>query len=337
MTQKDFCLNLISEMPVITVIVPVYNSERYLSKCIESILAQTYPDFELILINDGSSDASLDICSEHAKKDSRIIIIDKANGGVSSARNEGIRNASGEWITFIDSDDWVDANYLEELYLIAKKTNVDLISTGIRYIYSELNSEDLRLQPTNYNLSDPSDFLSAFSQDLVTSPVAKLYRTNIILNNDIIFPLGVNSGEDRAFNLNYLQHCKNTASDSFVGYNYRKGVSESLSSLLKCNEIKINVQYWNDLYHIFNEKDFLTCATREYLVRRLYNIIVDYILCPRYKKIYLSKEIPNINWGFLKENDKYIKSPIYLKVLIFHHLFSLLRIIYFYKKWKEQG
>ena len=103
-------------MPKISVIVPVYNVEKYLHRCVDSILAQTFTDFELLLINDGSKDSSGVICDEYAAKDSRVLVFHKENGGVSSARNMGLDNAKGEWISFVDSDDWVEKEYLETLY-----------------------------------------------------------------------------------------------------------------------------------------------------------------------------------------------------------------------------
>ena len=102
-------------MPKVSIIVPVYNTEEYLSECIESILDQSFTDFELLLINDGSIDKSGKICDEYAKKDSRIVVIHKENGGVSSARNKGIEIAQGEWISFIDADDWITPLYLSDL------------------------------------------------------------------------------------------------------------------------------------------------------------------------------------------------------------------------------
>lgn len=103
-------------IPQISVIVPVYNVEKYLSRCIESILSQTFTDFELLLIDDGSTDRSGEICDEYAKKDTRIRVFHTKNRGVSAARNLGLDNAKGEWISFVDSDDWVENDYLKSLF-----------------------------------------------------------------------------------------------------------------------------------------------------------------------------------------------------------------------------
>ena len=98
---------------LISVIVPVYNAEKYLCRCIDSILAQTYKDFELLLIDDGSKDSSGAICDEYAAKDSRVRVFHKENGGVGFARNVGLDHAQGDWVTFVDSDDWVDVCWLQ--------------------------------------------------------------------------------------------------------------------------------------------------------------------------------------------------------------------------------
>ncbi len=118
----------------ITVIVPVYNVENYLRQCLDSIMGQTYQNFECLLINDGSPDYSADICSEYVFKDSRFRYFEKENGGVSSARNLGIEHSKGEYITFIDSDDWVDSDYLEILYNALIDENADIsVSTYKRF------------------------------------------------------------------------------------------------------------------------------------------------------------------------------------------------------------
>ena len=125
-----------SYTPKISVIVPVYNVEKYLSRCIDSILAQTFTDFELLLIDDGSKDKSGEICDEYANKDNHVKVFHKENGGVSSARNLGLDNAQGEWITFVDSDDFVNSDWLS---YYAKSFDVDLIVQGYQVIEADLS------------------------------------------------------------------------------------------------------------------------------------------------------------------------------------------------------
>ena len=113
-----------NQCPKISIIVPIYKTEQYLQRCIDSILAQTFTNFELLLIEDGSPDNSGKICDKYALKDSRIKVYHKENGGVSSARNLGLDHATGEWITFCDSDDWVNKDWLE---LFILNSNTDMV------------------------------------------------------------------------------------------------------------------------------------------------------------------------------------------------------------------
>lgn len=119
-------------MPEISVIVPVYKAEQYLERCVKSILEQTYQNFELILVDDGSPDGSPILCDKWAEKDSRVHVIHKKNGGASSARNAGLKIAKGNWIAFADSDDWLDKAALKTLYDLAKKYNVPMAIGGMR-------------------------------------------------------------------------------------------------------------------------------------------------------------------------------------------------------------
>ena len=122
---------------IISIIVPIYNSEKYLERCINSILNQTYTNFELILINDGSKDSSLKICRKYASKDNRIVVIDKENEGVSIARNMGIQRAKGELISFVDADDYIEKTFLEDMLNIMSKYNVDYVTCGYNRVYDD--------------------------------------------------------------------------------------------------------------------------------------------------------------------------------------------------------
>lgn len=132
---------------MISIIVPVYNIEKYLQRCIESILAQKFVDFELLLIDDGSKDKSGDICDNFALKDKRIKVFHKENGGVSSARNLGIAKAQGEWITFIDSDDWVSEDYLSSF-----STDCDLCVQGYYCGENAIRYDEIFIDPQIRNL-----------------------------------------------------------------------------------------------------------------------------------------------------------------------------------------
>ena len=176
-------------MPLISVIVPVYKVEAYLSRCIDSILAQTFTDFELILVDDGSPDNCGKICDEYAQKDNRIQVIHKENGGLSSARNAGIdwvfANSNSQWFTFIDSDDWIHPKYLERLLSGANSTNTDICVC--EYTETSDFSAFETLNNVNTQILTPEEF---FVNHHVTSVIAccKLYKKRCF--ESIRYPLG---------------------------------------------------------------------------------------------------------------------------------------------------
>ncbi|MCS2957907.1 glycosyltransferase [Bacteroides salyersiae] len=132
-------------IPLFSIIIPVYKVEQYLPECIDSIIKQTFTNFELLLIDDGSPDRSAEICDAYALKDNRIHVFHEKNGGVSFARNIGLDNAQGKWITFIDSDDWVEKDYLEKIYAEVVSFNADLIVWSIVHRYANYSSlKDIR-------------------------------------------------------------------------------------------------------------------------------------------------------------------------------------------------
>ena len=163
-------------MPKVSVIIPVYNVEKYLPQCIDSILAQTFTDFELILVNDGSKDCSGNICDEYAQKDSRIVVIHKENGGASSARNRGLDIAKGEWISFIDSDDYVTPNYLSNLISEAQANCASLVIQG--HIYQKKGSET-SATPTIPLIPAPSSvWMRPMTRPIPPSPASRAARAS---------------------------------------------------------------------------------------------------------------------------------------------------------------
>lgn len=217
-----------NKSPKISVIVPVYNSEKYLPKCIDSILSQTYTDFELILVNDGSKDGSGDICDEYAQKDTRVRVFHKENGGVSSARNLGLEEAKGEWIAFVDSDDWVEEGYLKELY---DDTNLggDLIIHGSFTRDHEKRNNEVISDYKVYSTQNRIDFFETLKISFNGFPVSKLYNNYIVRENKIKFPLGVSLSEDTIFILNYCAFIDSVLYRDKINYRYEL-VEDSLSN-----------------------------------------------------------------------------------------------------------
>ncbi len=189
-----------SSIPIISVIIPVYNAEKTIRECVDSILSQNYSNFELILVDDGSIDESANICDNYAEKDNRIRVFHKQNGGVSSARNLGLEKARGEWIAFVDADDYITDSYLDGVSVRKE----DIIIKG----YNLTSSNEIVCLKGGGN--DFSNFLNKYiDRSLFRGPVYKFYRKSIIA--DLRFIPEMKIGEDSYFVFMYLAHCRSLA------------------------------------------------------------------------------------------------------------------------------
>ena len=188
--------------PHISVIIPVYNAETTLNKCVDSVLGQQFPDFGVILVDDGSKDKSLQICEEYARKDNRVTVIHKENGGVSSARNRGLEIAKGNWVTFVDSDD-----YINDTYLVLPEDK-DIIFASYRNVVDGKESEGF--SSACFTGCRLSDVVAEYgSNSILRTPWAKFYKRDLIGN--IRFPEDMKVGEDSCFVWQYLSRCQTYA------------------------------------------------------------------------------------------------------------------------------
>lgn len=214
---------------MISIIVPVYNVASYLSTCIDSILKQSYADWELILIDDGSTDQSGILCDTYANKNSRISSYHLPNGGVSRARNVGISHAKGEWITFIDGDDWISEDFLAHLFEpISQTPTLDLVHGGCLN-YSEKGKVTVNQQYERYLGSDSLYILTHFRG----LAVSKLFKKGIIDKHHILFDNQVAIGEDYLFTLDYLPYVQEYCLIESTGYYYRCRPSSATQSKQK--------------------------------------------------------------------------------------------------------
>ena len=196
-------------MPKISIIVPVYNVEKYLPRCLDSIIGQTFKDWECLVIDDGSTDTSGAICDEYARKDNRVKVFHKKNGGVSSARNIGLDNASGEWIMFVDSDDWLANNFSE--------LSLDFESDWILFPYYIVHQKQPELRKPTLSGCGIDELCSKYlCLQLLKTPWSKLYRKDKI--SDLRFDCGMRLGEDYCFNLNYLRRISSIFYDDYNAF-----------------------------------------------------------------------------------------------------------------------
>lgn len=263
-------------MPKLSVIIPIYNASEYLASSINSVLHQTFTDYELLLIDDGSTDDSAEICKSFASQDNRIIFVHQDNQGVSCARNKGIELAKGEWITFIDSDDWIESDYFETLVNAIPSSYCEIICSGLIKHHRDGNLLKTQLGQTDtLEFSIEENYLYFSTQELITSPVSKLYLTSFIRANHLKFNASLAYGEDRDFNVRFLTYATKGLSISYAGYHYRHvptSLSHSKHNLIYENDIK----YWQNLKSNFDMRNMHSLQTRTYLANRLFNFINDY-------------------------------------------------------------
>lgn len=211
---------------MISIIVPVYNVEKYLRPCLDSILAQTYADWEAILVDDGSKDHSGDICDEYAEKDHRFRVIHKENGGVSSARNLGIEECKGEWLTFMDSDDWIELNLLETLSQKISSSRVDCIRWGFfrEYIYGQ----------SEVSLTQEKLIENGYENYVISKKGYDAFVWNTLFNKCLLggirFDEYINWCEDHIFTTEYLAKCNNVLWLTNSLYHHRVGLGDTLST-----------------------------------------------------------------------------------------------------------
>lgn len=294
---------------LISIVIPIYNAEKDIPHCLNSILEQEYPSFEIILINDGSSDNSGKICDEYAQKDSRIKVFHKPNGGVSSARNLGINNARGEWITFIDADDYIEQNF----FCSIPQYDYSLIITN----WKPTSSDDYieYLSPNEItNQKQINQFINNNLQlDILRCPWAKFFKRSIITDNNILFDERFKIGEDTLFVMSYLSYCKKILIKDGGAYRYYQRPSE-----------ESNYKYQLE-----------------------FNKSIEYLetLCKKYKRLKCdNKNFLNLLYHFYRGKTKNINNPNIAKKWLHHpvivHMLWLTyykdnykKYIYFIKLW----
>lgn len=249
--------------PIISVIVPVYKAANFLSKCIDSILLQTFTDFELLLVDDGSPDISGKICDDYATKDSRVRVFHPQNGGVSFARNIGLANAIGDHVCFVDSDDWVSPNYLKDLYDGTVPGKLVLVIGGcIRVSDAGHQIAEVKFLHKTFSAKElPAAFacLGAFR-----GPVSKIFSNQIIKKHELKFDLNLTYGEDTIFFLNYAKFVEYISFKNMANYFYRV-TPGSLTH--KSNTFEHNYYYYRQIVKHCNELALEHNLSREELLQ----------------------------------------------------------------------
>ena len=249
--------------PMVSIIVPIYNAEQYLRRCVDSILNQEYTDFELLLVNDGSTDASGDICEEYGDQDPRVIVIQKENTGVSDSRNRALDRARGKYLQFLDSDDWITPDATRLFVRAAEEYGCDMvISDFYRVVGERLSTKGdieeegvlTREEFAAHMMENPADFYYGVLWN-------KLYRRDIVEEHNLRMDTDINWCEDFMFNLEYIRYAKVFYALHAPIYYYvkRKGSLASQGiNISKTVKMKLNVfEYYNNFYkHVLEEEDY---------------------------------------------------------------------------------
>jgi glycosyltransferase involved in cell wall biosynthesis len=305
----------VNKHPKISIIVPVYKTEQYLPRCIESILSQTVAHFELVLIDDGSPDNSGNICDEYATKDDRIIVFHQKNSGVSIARNNGIKEATGEYLCFVDSDDWLIESYLEDFF-------INLIYDADFYIQGYTNYYERNKTYNKKGFLSDKNYTSKFIREsyiyaefnkLANSACFKLFKRDFVQKYNIEFDRTISYGEDHLFVLNYMLYIDNMCVSRKHGYNYIHRVDESLTNKYINHDrlfyyATMTFKVRNELINKFNieDKQFSHFIQYELAVNTLLAISSMYSresnLIPKERKLFLSKYILYLNSNKILDN-----------------------------------
>lgn len=254
-------------MPAVSVVIPVYNSEKYVEKCICSVMEQTLSELEIIIINDGSTDESGRILRELTQKDSRIVLLEQANQGVAAARNQGVEKATGKYITFVDGDDYLQEDYIELMYNLAEKETLDMVICGLTYV-DEGGKELNRVVPGVYKCLENEEWTFR-----VSAVCSHLYRRELWKRYDVKFQSG-ERGEDMPVSLFFAAICPRINTLPEGGYYYVQHASSAIhnfkglekyslpykgleNTLTRVN--KIGIQNSQEFYELFVMRIFATC------------------------------------------------------------------------------
>lgn len=261
---------------MISVIVPVYNVEPYLAQAVDSILSQDYEDLEVLLIDDGSRDASGDICDEYAARDQRVKVIHQKNGGAAAAKNAGLRAAAGEYLSFVDSDDYLEPGSYRYMAELLESTGADVVQCAFRNVYRS-RKEDFVLHPGRTEV-DAKSYLKRFPSDWTCALLwNKLYRRT--LYQDIFFEEG-HRIDDEYFTYKGILNAKTVIVDDRIVYNYRRRGSSAM------NAEKAREQ------RMFDRVDFMR-KRRDEIVRRCPELKWDFDFQVMDALVYLSRDPDN--------------------------------------------
>lgn len=321
----------------LSVVIPIYNVEPYLRQCLDSVVNQTYRNLEIILVDDSSPDNCGRICDEYAQKDDRVLVIHKQNGGVSAARNDGIERATGEWITFVDSDDWCDLDYYEKLLREIKSQDVNVVCSG--GIFEEFGNDCVERRhfknPALWETKKQMEFLmvkalipqvGSLEAPGMGGPWDKIYKLSFLRQNQLVFNTALHPLEDILFNFMVFDHADRVLGSNYVGYHYRRQQSNSVMHKFNPRITKVSLTFINSLNDyalrrqcsplIHQTVSVMTLAAFGY-ASHLYFFHKDNPYCQTVSEINALKREPFVHDAIYNKNHQFLtKKKLVLKRLL---------------------
>lgn len=286
----------------VSIIIPIYNSGFFLHECLDSVQGQTLKDIEIICINDGSTDDSQKIIKNYQKNDARFILINQKNKGVSEARNRGLETAKGEYIGFVDADDYIENNMFEKLYSSAKGRDVDIVISNYYQEYDgvEIKRKSFFQTNTIHNKTFIQKEIIPFlvKNDTMSSCWNKLYNARLVHAYNFRFPIGVSHGEDGLFNTQIFNKANSVFFIKYSGYHYREVSSSASRGIL--------------------DKDFFQIAQNKFNSDYPFELAINYKEIKRLKSIRFFNTITSLIYIYLKPNkdESFSKRYQYIKKMI---------------------
>ncbi len=311
-------------MSVVSVIIPVYNNEKYVEKCIRSVMRQTYTELEIIVINDGSKDNSLNILNKLAEEDARIKLISQENSGVAAARNKGLDIASGEYLTFVDGDDYISLDYIEKLYQFAQQKDIEMLICGLKFV--DESGRVLRtLIPGEYIRFEKEEWTFRIS-----AVCSHFYKRDLWERYCMRFVSG-ERGEDMPVSLFFSAVCEKTGTIQEAGYYYVQHASSAMHNFKGLKNFRLpylaleqtvkkvqhtGIKNSRDFYGVFVLRILCTCffdlargASRENMKE-----LCDYIM--RILEVYFPEYYKNRLTGLFTKMDVPFVQKVSVKLLV---------------------
>lgn len=240
------------KFPLVSIVIPVYNVEAFLIKCLDSCFAQTYSNIEVIAVDDGSSDSSGDILDEYARKEPRLKVIHQQNSGVVAVRNEGVAQSNGDWIMFVDSDDYITEDAVNIAYQSAINSNADIALTSIELLWKDGSRRHISQPAGIYNRVQYTSML--MMGQIIWGPCSKLFCRKLFFEEEINVPHRFKIGEDLMMNLIIAKRVENIVVSDVSTYFYRKRSGSTVYN------VKYGIDYWTDymnvIENIYNSQNF---------------------------------------------------------------------------------